>query len=343
MEEYHFLLNGQPVKSLPTRVAQALVIYLLHKKVPVEREQLIDMFYQASNPKQASANFRSILSRMRKELAPFLIITNRTVSINSDANILIDSIAFEKQAQSDSWADALEQYQGDFLAGFFLRDAPEFENWALVERERFRLMAIEGLRKPFNEYQRQGDFWEGLQAVNRLLAIDPFIEEMQRKKMLLLTRTGQRNAALQHYETLALLFENELGIALSPETTALHERIVALKVPPTSNIRAAYDKFIGRQPEVNALIKLLAEPERRLITLFGIGGTGKTRLALETARAIHAKKQRTVFRWHSESFNGWGKNGRFAQHRCPAHSANAWHGRWSTNPFRTAHWCPEKP
>ena len=283
-----FLLDGQPVKSLPTRVAQALVIYLLHKKVPVEREQLIDMFYQASTPKQAAANFRSVLSRMRKELAPFLIITNRTVSINPDADIWIDSIDFEKQAHSDSWAKALELYQGDFLAGFFLRDAPEFENWALVERERFRLMAIEGLQNQIGKYQRQGEFWEGLQAVNRLLAIDPFIEEIQREKMLLLTRTGQRNAALQHYESVALLFENELGIALSPETTALHERIVGLKVPPASNITAAYDKFVGRQSEVNALLKLLAEPERRLITLFGIGGTGKTRLALETARAILA-------------------------------------------------------
>ena len=93
-----FLLNGQPVKSLPTRVAQALLIYLLHKKNPVEREQLIDMFYQASEPKQAAANFRSILSRLRKELAPFLIITNQTVSMNPDADIWIDSTAFEKQA-----------------------------------------------------------------------------------------------------------------------------------------------------------------------------------------------------------------------------------------------------
>jgi len=51
-----FLRNGQPVKSLPTRVSQALLIYLLHKKHPVEREQLIDLFFQASEPKQAAAN-----------------------------------------------------------------------------------------------------------------------------------------------------------------------------------------------------------------------------------------------------------------------------------------------
>ncbi|WP_420641107.1 BTAD domain-containing putative transcriptional regulator [Candidatus Leptofilum sp.] len=60
-----FLLKGQPVKSLPTRASQALMIFLLHQNRPVERERLIDMFYQVSTPKQAAANFRSTLSRLR--------------------------------------------------------------------------------------------------------------------------------------------------------------------------------------------------------------------------------------------------------------------------------------
>ncbi len=142
-----FLLDGQPVKSLPTRASQALLIYLLHQNHPVERERLIDMFYQASTPKQAAANFRSILSRLRKELAAFLEITNRTVGIRPEANIWLDTAAFTENMASGNLEAALSHYQGDFLAGFFLRDAPEFENWALVERERLRLLAIEGMQQ----------------------------------------------------------------------------------------------------------------------------------------------------------------------------------------------------
>ena len=44
--------------------------------------------------------------------------------------------------------------------------------------------------------------------------------------------------------------------------------------------------LLGRDTEVRALRDLLADPAARLITLIGPGGVGKTRLALELARAI---------------------------------------------------------
>lgn len=284
-----FLRNGRPVTCMPTRVSQALVIYLLHQRYPVERERLIDMFYQASSPKQASANFRSTLSRLRKELSSFLDITTRTVGINRDANIQIDAIQFTNQLATDEWEEALALYKGDFLDGFFLRDAPEFETWILVERERLRLLAIEGLQKLVTKQQLAGNYWAALQTVTQLLAIDPFLEDVQRTKMLLLARTGQRPLALQQYQELADLFAEELGIPVSAETTRLFERINNLKTPPPTNLTAATDQFIGRTAELATLTRLIAEPERRLITLFGIGGVGKTRLALKTGRKLMAE------------------------------------------------------
>ena len=285
-----FLLNGQSVNSLPTRVAQALLIYLLHKKHPVEREKLIDLFFQASEPKQASANLRATLSRLRKELAPFLAITNRTVGINPEANIWLDSAQFGHLIAAGNGEAALELYLGEFMAGFFLRDAPEFENWALIERERLRLLAIEALQKQLDSKQEQADYWAALQAVNRLLAVEPLMEAPHRAKMLLLARTGQRPLALQHYKDVTALFEEELGITVSGQTTALYERLGNLAMPPPLAVPPATDAFIGRTQEIDLLTQLLAAPERRLITLFGIGGVGKTRLALETARQLAAEK-----------------------------------------------------
>src|SRR3989441_10807041 len=52
----------------------------------------------------------------------------------------------------------------------------------------------------------------------------------------------------------------------------------ALPLPPTS--------FLGRDHDVQLLQQWLANPVLRLITLVGPGGVGKTRLALELARAI---------------------------------------------------------
>lgn len=281
-----FLLDGQPVKSMPTRVSQALLIYLLHQPVPVSRETLIDLFFQASEPKQAAANFRATLSRLRKELAPFLNITTRTVAINREANIRLDTQMFEAALEAGQGDAALSVYSGDFLAGFFLRDAPEFEQWVVIERERLRLLAVEAAQRRVAETQQRHDYWAGLHAVNKLLVIDPLLEPMHRLKMELLMRTGQRALALQQYQTTVTLFQEELGLAVEPETTAVYERLSQLTMPPPVHLPAATDQFIGRQDAIKTLTRLLGEPARRLITLFGIGGVGKTRLAVETAVSL---------------------------------------------------------
>ncbi len=284
-----FLLNGRPVQSVPTRAAQALLIYLLHQPHPVARERLVDMFYQASEPKQAAANLRSTLSRLRKELRPFLAISHQTVGIAPDASVVIDSATFAAQAAAGEWEQALALYQGEFLAGFYLREAPEFEEWALLERERLRLLAVEGLQKLVAARQQRGEHWAALQAVTQLLGIEPLLENIHREKMLLLARTGQRPLALQQYKTAVTLFETELGIAVSAETTTLYERLARLAWPPPCVLPARRRHFVGRTAELTAVQTALVDANRRLITIVGAGGMGKTRLAEEVARRIHAE------------------------------------------------------
>jgi predicted ATPase/transcriptional regulator with XRE-family HTH domain len=56
--------------------------------------------------------------------------------------------------------------------------------------------------------------------------------------------------------------------------------------PPILNLPAALTSLIGRQEEVAAISRSLLQPETRLLTLTGPGGTGKTRLALEVAHHL---------------------------------------------------------
>lgn len=52
---------------------------------------------------------------------------------------------------------------------------------------------------------------------------------------------------------------------------------------------APLTRFIGREEEVSEVAELLLRPDARLVSLTGPGGTGKTRLALETARGLQEK------------------------------------------------------
>lgn len=53
---------------------------------------------------------------------------------------------------------------------------------------------------------------------------------------------------------------------------------------PQSNLPLTTTPFFGREDELARIERLLADPECRLITLVGIGGSGKTRLAIQAAR-----------------------------------------------------------
>lgn len=74
---------------------------------------------------------------------------------------------------------------------------------------------------------------------------------------------------------------------------ALYERISAEDVTaptrvaaaPHHNLPAQLSAFVGREVELAELAELRAQPDVRLLTLIGAGGMGKTRLALEFARA----------------------------------------------------------
>ncbi|MCI0476824.1 MAG: NB-ARC domain-containing protein, partial [Anaerolineales bacterium] len=76
---------------------------------------------------------------------------------------------------------------------------------------------------------------------------------------------------------------DELRVAPMPETTALSERIRAALETPRHNLPPLPTAFVGRAEELTEAIKLLNDPNCRLLTITGPGGIGKTRLALQIA------------------------------------------------------------
>jgi len=136
-----------------------------------------------------------------------------------------------------------------------------------------------------------------LAKASALVASHPMRERAWGLVMLAAYRAGRQAEALEAYHRLRRVLADELGIEPTPALRELHERILrqdpalapASAVPEVPranvtvrhNIPLALTSFVGRSTELAALGPLVADA--RMVTLTGVGGAGKTRLALTWA------------------------------------------------------------
>jgi len=306
------LHNGTAITGFDSRKVPALLVYLACAERPQSREVLAELFWEDRPQSQSQSNLRVALSNLRKTVGPFVDITRDTAGM-SDGGWQVDAFAFEERLTHAGKDPALLEkaialYRGDFLEGFYI-DGQGFEDWALLERERLRFRAMEALDRLIDCHVSQRDYAGGIAAATRLLHLDPLREKTHRQLMQLLALSGEREAALGQYDTCRRMLADEFGVQPAPETTALYQRIRAGElVPepvtlaetytepepapapewqrPRHNLPPQPTSFVGREPDIAAIIEQLAAPDCRLLTLVGPGGMGKTRLALAVAERL---------------------------------------------------------
>jgi DNA-binding SARP family transcriptional activator/predicted ATPase len=280
-------LDGVPLTDFMSQKVPALLAYLALNPGPQRRDDLAALLWGELPDADARNNLRQAIANLRRALDAHLLITRETVELRPDACFL-DVAAFESElrqpaaSQSQRLETATTRYRGDFLAGFFVRDAPTFEEWMLAQRARFREMALHALHTLIQLHLDAGHYDRAISDATRLLALDSWREETHRQLMLALARTGQRSAALAQYKRCRRVLAEELDVEPSAETVALYEQIKTAMRGPRHNL-PPLSGLVGRATELAELRRRLASPDTRLLTLLGPGGAGKTRLALEAA------------------------------------------------------------
>lgn len=270
----------------------ALLAYLAVTRRAHSRDKLAALLWGEMSDADAKNNLRQALANLRKYFGDELTVTRDSIQFTGDA--FVDSIEFDSALRSASSLDAqpasviltdsLRLYSGDFLEGFHVRDAPDFEDWMLTERARLRELALQALHRLAEIQLSRADYPAALEATSRLLAFDLWREEAHRQRMFALARAGQRSAALAQYQTCRRILEKELGVEPSSETTALYEQIRDAETRPAGNLPARATSFIGREAELAEIGVRLANADCRVLTLVGEGGVGKSSLALQAAQ-----------------------------------------------------------
>lgn len=300
------VLGPEGPVHLETAKTQALLVYLVCNPGPQSRHTLMGLLWAELPESNARRNLRRALWNLRRELtldghAPIIVADRETIAYDPESRCDADVTTFDvactalwqtspppaPQQREVSARQAAALYQGDFLEGFFVSDAAGFEEWALAERERLRTAALRVLRFQVTTFAAQERVREAVAAARRLVALEPWLEEGHVWLMRLLMREGRRAQALAQYEVCKATLAEALGVAPSKATRALYEEIQAETFRHVSSeLPAATTPFVGRQRELSEIAALLDTAECRLVTLTGLGGIGKTRLAREVAAQL---------------------------------------------------------
>ena len=292
-------LAGKPVSGFVSSKASALVYYVAATDRPHARDSLATLLWADVPQAQARKNLRDVLSNLRRLLGSHLEITRQSVGVSREAVIQVDSLHLEeriKAAQNESASSpvrtqllhqAASLYRGEFLEGFYVPQAPIFEEWVLNNRERYIQLAQQTLDALVVECTHRGTYLVGIDYATRLLTLNPLDEKTHRRLMSLLAADGQHAAALAQYESCCQILHDELGAEPALETNELFERIQSAQNRPSHNLpgNEQWTAFVGRERELSEINHLLADPACRLLTIVGLGGVGKTRLALQVAES----------------------------------------------------------
>lgn len=307
--------DHQPVTHFRSNKERALLAYLaIEHNRPHRRDTLIGLLWPEQPQPLAQNNLRKALTRLRQTIPTpesYLLITPAAVQFNPDAvassAAWLDVQAFESlnaecqqhhhrhletcPACGERMRQAVTLHRGEFLSGLNLRDCAAFEEWVSVRRESQRHVLLLALTNLAEYHLRRGEWEAAADYARQQTALIPWQEEAHQQLMRAYAARGDRSRALAQYQTCVQILRDELNIAPSSETRAVFESLresVLLSKSRTLPVMSAVmplTTFIGREAELARINERLADPDCRLLTLSGSGGTGKTRLALQTVRA----------------------------------------------------------
>jgi predicted ATPase/DNA-binding SARP family transcriptional activator/tetratricopeptide (TPR) repeat protein len=287
------------------KVRALLADLLLHLGQPVSADRLIDDLWGTELPVHPGGALQSKVSRLRQALENAEAGAGELVTFRPPGYLLqldgeaVDERRFSalvERASADGdprgratlLADALALWRGPPLADF--TDAM-FAQPAIARLEEQRLVALEEqaeARLALGEHHLLAG------ELGELVAGHPLRERLRAAHMLALYRAGRQADAVHSYTELRGQLAGDLGLDPGPDLAALHQAILeqapglqgvhaptTLAARPRTNLPAMLTDVVGRTAAVAEVQALLNE--RRLVTLTGPGGVGKTRLALETA------------------------------------------------------------
>jgi predicted ATPase/DNA-binding SARP family transcriptional activator len=270
-----------PPDAWRRRKSAALVALLaLSSNRRLHREQIIDALWPDATVVDAAPRLYKAAHHARRALGALdsVVARSELVALLPDAPVSVDALEFAAAAEA-ALADgsptaaeaALSLYGGELLPELL------YEEWTDEPRARLRLLNLQLLH--------QAHRWD------EIVELDPTDEQAHVEVMQALHEGGAHRAALLQFDQLDQILRREPGVGPGAAALQLRDRILAASGPEAGSMPQRLgdfpqpsDVFVGRESELAALAAACSTS--RVVTLFGPGGVGKTRLAVEFARSV---------------------------------------------------------
>jgi predicted ATPase/DNA-binding SARP family transcriptional activator len=289
------LRNGESVVLGPRKQRALLTLLLLHADRVVSTDRLIDELWAGRPPEGAAKTLRSYVSRLRRLVGDGVVMNRPPGYVLELGSGDLDARTFEDLLGQGR--DALARGNGPEAAahlraalalwrGNALADLAD-EPFARIEASRLEELRLEAVEERVEADLDAGRHGELIAELEALVAEQPLRERLWAQLMTALYRSGRQADALAAYREARNLLAERLGLEAGQQLRELEQKILRQEldtVPaaaPPHNLPAQLTSFIGREREQEELARLLLTVP--LVTLTGVGGCGKTRLALETA------------------------------------------------------------
>jgi predicted ATPase/DNA-binding SARP family transcriptional activator len=293
------------------RKARGLVKLLaLTPEHRLHRDQAIEALWPEHDPSAASNNLRQALFVARRALdscgeagAARLAFAHDVLVLDGNG-LVIDVEQFEAAAAEAERAPSLSRHRAalDLYRGELLPE-DRFDEWATMRRASLREHHLRLLIDLAALHECDGDHGAAVAALQQALLDEPLHERTHRELMRIFALTGRRQRALAQFHLLRESLRREFADEPDGDTRRLYQDILTRKLgheserdteptarqaqaPPrrSGNLPLQLTSFVGRDRELAEVVGLARR--QRLLTLTGPGGCGKTRLALEAARAL---------------------------------------------------------
>jgi len=285
--------GGPAPPDLLWRKHLALLIYLGRSPRRVRsRDHLVGLLWGDRTEAAARHSLSEALRVIRRHAGEASVETNGGQVRLAPGSVDMDVDQLEALMEAENWEAASELIAGEFLEGFSVPGASEFEDWLGAERELWRRHGVEVLVRGSAALSQTGRTQEASALAARALALDPMSERALGATLRCMSLAGDRAGALELFDRFRTRLAEHLGTEPGEETRALVERVrrerglrpgITAELPDREPVVRA--PLEGRAQELARLLEVAARSarERRatLLMLEGESGVGKTRLLEE--------------------------------------------------------------